>query len=309
MSQEDDASPDVTGETAAIKAVDSDLVLLSVWTIVAAVLVLLTFWHLVFVFFHLGIISNATHLARLKRSDGRNPSTLANHLCSVANAVVCCAVALPVYVDHASSSSFLGALLPLWSRPLAIAPLCAGTRAVHLSLAAYCAHAFLLGYESAVEIADHLVLGQRALLALLAACVCMVDFVPEVSLAMLMLEVPSPFWALWRCLIDFRACSDQSFSAVAVLLVGAIVKLRLLFFGACLICTIGHPDCGQFDGTRYWLLFLCLTIYALYLVHFVKIYGDAHRQITSFSWARQTDDSLASASQEQTDDGATLTAS
>mmetsp|Transcript_47537 Transcript_47537/g.85827 ORF Transcript_47537/g.85827 Transcript_47537/m.85827 type:complete len:303 (+) Transcript_47537:171-1079(+) len=290
-------------DAAASKVVDSDLVLLSGWTTIAAVLALLAFWHLVFVFFHFGIISNACHLARLKRSDGRNPSALANHLCSVANAVVCCAVALPVYRERVTSLSSLGALFPLWSRPLAITPVSAGTRAFYLSLASYCTHACLWGYESAVGFADQLVLAQHATLALLAACMCMVDFVPEMTLAMLMLEVPSPFWALWRILVDFRARSDPCFCGTGILLVANIVKLRLLLFGACLVCTITHPDARQFDGTRYLMLFVCIVLYALYVDHFWEIYEAVHRQIAKFSSAADSgpgvSDAQASVSDER----------
>lgn len=287
-------------EAAPSKVVDSDLVLLSVWTTVAAVLALLAFWHLVFVFFQFGIVSNACHLARLKRSDGRNPSVLANHLCSVANAVVCCAVALPVMHERVTSLSSFGALFPLWSRPLAITPVSVETRAFYLSLASYCTHACLWGYESAIGFADQLVLAQLAILAFLAACMCMVDFVPEVTLAMLMLEVPSPFLGLWRILVDFRARSDPCFACTGVLLVVSIAKLRLLLFGTCLVCTIGHPDRSQLDGTRYFMLFLCIALYALYIEHFWQIYEDVRRQTYKLSspagWALGASDAQAASS-------------
>lgn len=256
---------------------------LSFWATSAAVFALLAFWHLVHAFFHFGIISNASHLARLKKSDGRSPLVLANHLCSVANAVVCCAVALPLYYENIKGAGSLGVLVPLWNRPLAMTPLVASST-FYLSLAAYCTHAFIWGLDTAVGLADQLALAQHAVLALLACGMCMVNFVPEICLAMLMLEVPSPFLALSRVLVDFRARSDCFFAATGIVLLSAIVKLRVLLFGACIFCTIGHPDIGQLNGARYFILLLCLIVYVLYVTHLMKIAGELQRLIAKFSW-------------------------
>lgn len=261
-----------------------DVRLLSVWATIAAVCALAVLWRLVHHCFQLGVLARSPKLGRLKSSEGRSPRVLAGHFTAVANVAVCIAAYLPAARQRLAADAWSpGALLPLWSRPLAIGPPLPGTSTFYLSLAGYCLHAALLAAErlaSGVS-SERMVLLQRTLLFLLAASICMVEWVPELALALLLLEVPSPFVALWQALQDFRLRSDPLFSVSGVVAVTSILKLRLIIFGLCLVCAVSHPEVRQKlwgDGHRFLALLACIALFTSYAVHVSRLYRDLRRE-------------------------------
>jgi len=260
-----------------------DVRLLSAWATFTAVLALAALWRLVHNCFQLGVLARSPKLGRLKLYDGKSPRVLAGHFTSVANAVVCVAAYLPAAHERLAADGWSpGALLPLWSRPLAVGPPLLGTGTFYLSLAGYCLHASLLAverYASGVT-TERMALVQRALLFLLAASTCMVDCVPELTFAFLLLEVPSPFVALWQALQDFQLRSDPLFGVASFISVLSILQCRLVIFGLCLACAICHGEVRQKltgDGQRFLMLSCCLALFTTYWIHFTRLCRELHR--------------------------------
>lgn len=259
-----------------------DARLFSVWTTAASVLALAAFWRLVHSCFDLAVLAQHPILGRLKSNEGRNTAVLAGHFTTVTNAVVCVAAAIPVARAKLVANDWsLGALLPLWYRPLGLSPPFPGSGAFYLSLAAYCLQSF---FFYAVRVAhgsagagDRTVLAQRMLLFLVASSLCVANFVPELTLAVLLLEVPSPFVALWQALLDCRARSDPFFGISGCAAVVAIMKFRLTFFGFILVCTMSHPQAGKLSGSRSWILLLLIVLMITYVVHFVRLCREVKR--------------------------------
>jgi len=260
-----------------------DVRLLSAWAIIATVLALAALWQLVNTCFQLGVLAHSPKLGRLKQSESRSPAVLAGHFTSVANAVVCVAAFLPVAIQRLEAGGWSpGALLPLWSRPLAIGPPLPGTSTFYLSLAAYCLQTSLASAERVVNGAtgERLVLLQRVLLFLLASSICMVECVPELSLAVLLLEVPSPFVALWQALQDFRLRSDPLYGGSGYVAVFAILKWRLILFGGCVVCAISHAEARKKlggDRQRCHMMILCIALLAAYGAHFARLCREVNR--------------------------------
>lgn len=260
-----------------------DLRLLSPWAIIATVLALTALWRLVHNSFQLGVLARAPKWGRLSVSDGRSPTVIAGHFTSVANAVVCLAAFAPAAQQRLAADGYsLGAVFPLWSRPLAMAPPTPGIGLFFLSLSAYCLHAALIAAERIMAGAssEHLALFQRLLLFILAASVCMVESVPQLALALLLLEVPSPLVGLWQSLQDFRARSDNGFAAAGVVAVFGIVKCRLVLFGLCVMIAIHHPDAKKkFEASaqRFIFMLLCFVLFTCYLVDSVYFSRDVRR--------------------------------
>lgn len=210
---------------------------------------------------------------------------LASHLTSVANAVVCLVGFFAAAQQRLVAAGWsLGAFYPVWSRPLAIGPPLTGTTYFYLSLAGYCLHASVLGAERAAcgSTPDHVVLLQRFLLLLAAASACMVAYVPELAMVFLLLEVPSPFVALWHTLQDFRLNSIPLSQSAGMAVVFSILKCRVMTFGFSLVCAISHPDAWAkltAGGQRFMTTFLCLPLLVSYGVHFAQLSHDVHRQL------------------------------
>lgn len=259
-----------------------DVRLLSIWATVASVIALTALWRLVHSCFYLGVLARSPKLGRVKLPDGRSPTVVAAHFTSVVNAVVCLAAYAPATWERIAADGWsLGALFPSWSRPLAIGPAVPGTNAFYLSLAAYCLHACLVDAERVVHGAstEQTALIQRMLLFVVVVFVCMVDFVPEVSLALLLLEVPSPFVALSQALQDFRASSDPHFGVASGAAVFCILKLRFIVFGACLCCALCHQDRQKLETSlpREFMLTLCCTLLCFYIQEFYRVWRDMRR--------------------------------
>jgi len=257
-----------------IKAVDVRL--LSAWATIASVLALAVLWRLVHHCFQLCVLARSPKLGRLKSYEARSPRVLAGHFTCVANAVVCLAAYMPAAQGKLAAAGWsLGALLPLSSRPLAIGPPLPGTGTFYLSLAAYCLHASLLSVERiAGGVAmERMALLQRTLLFLLASSVCMVECVPEVALALLLLELPSPCMALWQALQDFRLRSEPVPLVASACALFGIFMCRLVIFGLCIICAIAHPEASKklWHEKRYFEIGLCVALLVVYVVHFARL--------------------------------------
>jgi len=254
-----------------------DIRLLSVWSVLASVLALGVLWRVVHTCFQLGVLARSPKLGRLKSSDGRSPRVLAGHLTSVANAVVCLAAYLPAAERRLAADAWsLGALFPVWSRPLAIGAPLLGTDTFYLSLAGYCLHSSLLAMErmASGNSTDNLVLLQRVLLLLLCASVCMVEFVPELALILLLLEVPSPFAALWQTVQDFQMQADPLYNAAGLSGVITTALFRIALFGFSLVCIVLHPDARQkimCCGWRLSTLSLCACLLVTHGVHLTHL--------------------------------------
>lgn len=259
--------------------------LCSAWATVATILALTASWRLAHHCFQFGVLTRSPWLGRVKPSDGRSPRVLAGHFTSVANAVVCIvAYASAARQRLAADSWSSGALFPLWSRPLAIGPPPPGTSIFYLSLAAYCLNTSVLSAERLASgaTAEQLVLLQRVLLFLLASSACMAESVPELTLTLLLLEVPSPFGAMWQVMLDFRArtvrgCGELGIPILGVLGGAAVLTatmFRFILFGLCLGCTIFHPDAHQKlwgNHERIFTICLCIALLVTYVVSFVRL--------------------------------------
>lgn len=258
----------------------------SAWATFTTVLALAALWRLVHACFSLGILAHSPQLGRLRFPDGRCPTVLADHFASLANAVVCLAAAAPAARRRLAASDWsLGALFPLWSRPLAVGPSLPGTSTFYLSLAAFCLHSSILAGERVFRgggAAERAALLQRALLLLVAASMCTSECAVELSLVTLLLEIPSPFISLWEALKDFRAHSDPFFGVVGYAAVFAILKTRLAVFGFCLVCCIAHPNARQqlwASAPKRHVLILCIALFVAYAFHFASLLRDVRRSV------------------------------
>lgn len=256
----------------------TDVRLLSAWTTIASILALTALWRLVHTCFEFAVLARSPKLGRLKSSESRSPRVLAGHFTAVANAVVCMAAFLTAAQARLAAAGWSpGALIPLWSRPLSIGPPLPGTSLFYLSLAAYCLHASFVAAERATcDVATEcMVLLQLVLLFLLASSACMVEFVPELALTFLLLEVPSPLVALFHALRDFGLHLEPTFRVTGFLAVVVSIKLRLLACGFCLACAMLHPDAwGKLDGPRLFILSLCVALVATYGVQAARLFHD-----------------------------------
>lgn len=260
-----------------------DVRLLSAWATLATVLALTALWRLVHESFQLGVLARSPKLGRLSVSEGRSPTVVAGHFTSVANAVVCLAAFFPAAEQRLSADGWsIGALFPLWSRPLSMGPPMSGTSLFYLSLAAYCLYAAFISAERILAGAssERLALLQRMLLFVLASSACMVEFVPQLSLALLLLEVPSPFVALWQALQDFRVRTDPGYGVAGGIAVVCIVKCRLLYFGVCFMMIWFHTEATTIISARpqrLFLLFLCFASLISYGVQAAYLGRDVRR--------------------------------
>lgn len=274
---------DHPGAGAAIPDVKTpDVRLLSAWAILATVLALAVMWRLVHNCFQLGVLARSPKLGRLDKSEGRSAGVLASHFSSVANAVVCLTSYLTAAQQRVAADGWsLGALFPLSSRRLAIGPPLSGTSTFYLSLAGFCLHASVLAAERAARgvAVERMALLQRSLLLLLASSVCMVEHVPELALVLLLMEVPSPFVALWQALQDFRLRSDPLYGISGVAAVFMIALCRLFVFGLCLGCAISHPEARQKLSKRWFMLSLEMSLLVAYAVHFARLCRDLCRDM------------------------------
>merc|ERR1719498_1491653 len=121
---------------------------------------------------------------------------------------------------------------------------------------------------------DNLVLLQRLLLLSLCASTCMVEFVPELALLLLLLEVSSPFTALWQTVQDFQMQADPLYNAAGLSAVITTALFRIALFGFSLGCIVLHPDARHkimCCGWRLSMLSLCACLLVTHGVHWTHL--------------------------------------
>lgn len=257
--------------------------LFAMWSAVGTILALAAFWRLVHHGFQLGLVSKMPKLGREKSSDGRSPRVLAGHCTSALNALICLAAWLPLAKQQLSAASWSpGALFPVWSKLLTISPPPLGASAFLICLSGYSLNALLLSIERLVagSSAERAVCLQRGLVFVASGLVCCFAYVPEIALMLLLLEVPSPIVAAWHAIGDLRARVDPSLDVVGGVAVVAVLKVRILMFGLCMVFALTHHNWYRVlchDTYRFLMTASCVALLVSYTVSFVRLAKDVRR--------------------------------
>lgn len=230
------------------------------------------------------VIGLFPHLLQYKPHDGRSPATVARHLCSVLNSALCLAAAFYQIHAHMMSIGLIEVFIPRRSDPFIIEEMPRGMGALYVSLASYsaCEVVWKLTSHSGPDWVGTL---HRLLLAVTAAVMVTVDFVPGLRLLLFLQEAPSPFLTCWKLLSSFRLKDTSAFIFNGAFWVMTSAVIRIGLFGLCLALTVLHPDIGKLTSNYYRLTGLVLLggVFKWQLVETILLLRDVKRGRLSHS--------------------------